>query len=65
MGDWQQIISLSIVALSAALLVRNQLQKRKASSTERVRFRLRLQRLCFADKKFFAAKDRKDLKQLS
>ena len=29
MGDWQEIVSLGIVALSAALLVRNQFQKRK------------------------------------
>jgi len=29
MGDWQQLISLGIVAVSAALLVRNQLRKRK------------------------------------
>jgi hypothetical protein len=29
MGDWQQIVSLGIVALSVTLLVRNQIQKRK------------------------------------
>jgi hypothetical protein len=27
--DWQQIISLGIVALSASLLVRNEIQKKK------------------------------------
>jgi len=29
MGDWQQVVSLGIVALSLAFLVRNQFQKRK------------------------------------